>query len=141
MTPRRARQTISDLIALIGSSDLADVELTDGDLHLRLRRSRPRSTAARPFGESNAADSVPAAEPAPRVVHSALVGRFYRTRPNEADPLVHDGEVISPGQTVAFIEAMNLFNEVTSEHGGRVARILVHDGDRVEYGQPLMELE
>ena len=74
-------------------------------------------------------------------MRSSLVGRFYRAREIDEEPLVQEGQTIAPGQVVGVIEAMNLFSEIESEEGGLVARILVANGDRVEYGQPLLELE
>ncbi|GAC1430627.1 MAG: acetyl-CoA carboxylase biotin carboxyl carrier protein [Chloroflexota bacterium] len=144
MTPESARQTISDLIALVGASDLVDLDISDGDLRLRLHRPRGKA-ASRRDDESVAAAATaawpPTPEPGPRVVRSSLVGRFYRAREIDAEPLVRVGDTIAPGQLIGVVEAMSLFSEVESEEGGRIARVLVESGDRVEYGQPLLEFE
>ena len=72
---------------------------------------------------------------------SPLVGTFYRAAQPGAKPFVEVGDVVEAGQTVAIVEAMKIMNQVTSEHGGRVAEILVGDGEWVEFHQVLMYLE
>jgi acetyl-CoA carboxylase biotin carboxyl carrier protein len=142
MTPERARQTISDLIALMGSSDVADLELADGDLSVRLHRPKAKGALDQPpLAAADGVRGAGAAAPAPRTLRSPLVGRFYRARQIEDDPLVREGDAVVAGQAVGIVEAMNLFSEIETEEGGRITRILVANGDRVEYGQPLMEFE
>jgi acetyl-CoA carboxylase biotin carboxyl carrier protein len=145
MTPEGARQTISELITLIGRSDVADLELADGDLRLRLHRPKARADdgqewpAVRP--DAGATASAPQVVPAPRTIRSPIVGRFYRARHLEDEPLVREGDTVVAGQAVGVVEAMNLFSDIESEESGRVTRLLIGNGDRVEYGQPLMELD
>ncbi len=71
-------------------------------------------------------------------VLSPTPGTFYAKPAPDADPFVQVGDRIQKGQTVCIIEAMKLMNEVEAEEGGTVIEILVHDGDAVEYDQPLM---
>ena len=74
-------------------------------------------------------------------VVAPLLGTFYRSPQPGAKPFVEEGEVIDQGQPVAIVEAMKIMNQVASEHSGRVAEILVKDGDWVEFQQVLMYLE
>ncbi len=66
-----------------------------------------------------------------------MVGTFYRAPKPDAPPFVTEGDTVQPGQVVCILEAMKLFNEITSEVAGRIVRILVENGTPVEYGQPL----
>lgn len=89
--------------------------------------------------------AAPAAAAAPKVrtatINAPMVGTFYRAPAPEAPPFAEVGDMVKPGQTVCIIEAMKLMNELESETSGRVLRFLVENGDPVEYGQPLVELE
>lgn len=70
-----------------------------------------------------------------------MVGTFYRAPASEQPPYVEVGDVVAPGQVVCLIEAMKLMNEIQAEVGGRVADILVENGQPVEYNQVLFRLE
>jgi len=86
--------------------------------------------------------AVPVAAPVPvgPTLNAATVGTFYRAPAPGAPPFVAEGDEISPGQQVAIIEAMKLMLPVEAERGGRIAEVLVADGEGVEYGQPLFRL-
>lgn len=79
--------------------------------------------------------------PGRAAVRAPIVGTFYRSPEPGARPFVAVGDLIRPGQPVAIVEAMKLMNEVTTDRAGRVAAILVEDGQPVEYDQPLVELD
>jgi acetyl-CoA carboxylase biotin carboxyl carrier protein len=86
-----------------------------------------------------------AAEPDPlppgNVIAAPMVGTFY-TSPSPKDPAyVAEGDVIHAGDKVGIIEAMKMMNELESEFSGRVVRLLVKNGQPVEFGQPLMVIE
>ncbi|MEW1585316.1 acetyl-CoA carboxylase biotin carboxyl carrier protein [Micromonospora vinacea] len=86
-------------------------------------------TAIRPLAPGSAA------------VRAPIVGTFYRAPEPGARPFVAVGDLVRPGQPVAIVEAMKLMNEVTADRAGRVAAILVEDGQPVEYDQPLVQLD
>ena len=79
--------------------------------------------------------------PGRAVVRAPIVGTFYRAPEPGARPFVAVGDLVRPGQPVAIVEAMKLMNEVIADRAGRVAAILVEDGQPVEYDQPLVELD
>ncbi|WP_231640203.1 biotin/lipoyl-containing protein [Micromonospora sp. NRRL B-16802] len=79
--------------------------------------------------------------PGRTAVRAPVVGTFYRAPEPGAGPFVAVGDLVRPGQPVAIVEAMKLMNEVTADRAGRVAAILVQDGQPVEYDQPLVELD
>jgi acetyl-CoA carboxylase biotin carboxyl carrier protein len=74
-------------------------------------------------------------------VLAPLVGTFYRAAQPGAKPFAEVGDVVEVGQTVCIVEAMKLMNEVSAGEGGKVAEILVENGDPVEFEQVLMYLE
>ncbi|MEH1029371.1 biotin/lipoyl-containing protein [Micromonospora profundi] len=79
--------------------------------------------------------------PGRTAVRAPVVGTFYRAPEPGAGPFVAVGDLVRPGQPVAIVEAMKLMNEVNADRAGRVAAILVQDGQPVEYDQPLVELD
>ena len=76
-----------------------------------------------------------------QVVTSPIVGTFYSAPAPDKPPYVSVGKEVASGDTLFIIESMKLMNEVTSEHTGTVAEILVEDGQPVEYGQPILRLK
>jgi acetyl-CoA carboxylase biotin carboxyl carrier protein len=70
-----------------------------------------------------------------------MVGTFYRAPAPGAEPYVKEGDVVQKGTVVCIIEAMKLMNEIETEVKGRVARIVVENGQPVEFGQTLFLLE
>ena len=80
-------------------------------------------------------------EPTGNVVKSPMVGTFYSKPSPDAEPFVEVGQVVKKGQTLCIIEAMKLMNEIESEFDGVVKKILVKDGETVEYGKPLFEIK
>ncbi|GGO83514.1 acetyl-CoA carboxylase biotin carboxyl carrier protein [Nonomuraea cavernae] len=75
------------------------------------------------------------------VIPSPTVGTFYRCPEPGAEPFVKEGDLVTPGQQVAILEAMKLMNPIHALTAGRITRILVEDAAAVEYGQALFALE
>jgi acetyl-CoA carboxylase biotin carboxyl carrier protein len=74
-------------------------------------------------------------------VEAPMVGTFYRASSPTADPYVREDDVVKQGQILCIIEAMKLMNEIESKVSGRIVRVLVENGQPVEYGQPLFLVE
>ncbi len=74
-------------------------------------------------------------------IKSPMIGTFYRTPSPDKPPFINVGDEIKPGSVLCVIEAMKLFNEIESEHSGRIVKILVENAKPVEYDQPLFLLE
>ncbi len=72
---------------------------------------------------------------------SPMVGTAYLQAEPEAPPFVKVGDAVAEGQTILIIEAMKTMNQIAAPRSGRVKRILVTDGQPVEFGAPLMVLE
>lgn len=81
-----------------------------------------------------------AAEAEGTVITAPLVGTFYSSPAPDQPPFVKVGDIVAEGDVVCIIEAMKFMNEVNSEISGKVAEILVKDGELVEYGQPLIRI-
>ncbi|MBF9133007.1 acetyl-CoA carboxylase biotin carboxyl carrier protein [Plantactinospora sp. S1510] len=98
----------------------------------------------------SAANSAPSAVPAVtgaaigsdgrRTVLAPMVGTYYQAAEPGGPPFVEVGDKVEPGQVVCIVEAMKLMNEVVADQVGRVVEVLVHDGEPVEFGQPLIAL-
>jgi biotin carboxyl carrier protein len=145
------------LIALMSESDIEEitVEREAAGLRLTLRKPAPEvalrsASGAVETDELDALDEDLAAlgaegevETGPHLVDvcAPLVGRFRAAMSRDGAPLVAMDAMVKPGQVVAAVEALNVLNEVEASVAGRVKAILVHDGDFVEYGKPLLRIE
>ncbi len=76
-----------------------------------------------------------------RVIVSPMVGTFYSAPSPDAPPFVDVGQEVKPDTVVCIVEAMKLMNEIKAEVGGRIKKVLIENGQPVEYNQPLFELE
>jgi acetyl-CoA carboxylase biotin carboxyl carrier protein len=79
--------------------------------------------------------------PGQSAITAPMVGTFYAAPSPKDKPYIEEGDIIQPGDRVGIVEAMKMMNEIESEVSGRVVRILVKNGQPVEYGQPLMIVE
>jgi acetyl-CoA carboxylase biotin carboxyl carrier protein len=134
------RQQVSALIALMEGSDLTELDIVHGSFALRLERDSQLLVAAPAVTAAPAPQDVEAAAES-ILLRSPQVGTFYVSAEPHGEPFVHPGSHVEPGQVIGLIEAMKLITEVEAESGGTVRRALVDDGQAVEYGQPLFELE
>lgn len=138
---------LKTLIELVENSGIAELELTEGEEHVRISRS---SSIAAPMQQYYAAapQAAPAAAPiaaapaAPAVpeghiVKSPMVGSFYRSPSPGAKSFVDIGQSVNEGDTLCIIEAMKLLNEIEADKTGVIKAILVENGQAVEFGQPL----
>lgn len=76
-----------------------------------------------------------------KFIKAPIVGTFYQSASPEKPPYVNVGDTVSKGDIVCIIEAMKFMNEVTSEESGKIAEVLVEDGQFVEFGEPLFRIE
>ena len=137
---------LKKLIDLVQESGISELEVTEGEEKVRIAKiatvaplaAAPAQVAAPPAAVAAAA-AEPAIDDVPEghIVHSPMVGTFYRgTSPSES-PFVEVGDSIASGDPLCIIEAMKLMNEIDADVTGTVKAILVHNGQPVEYGQPL----
>lgn len=138
-----------DLLApAFEASGLDELEVEVGELQVRLARPRAPAAAPMPAALANpmtapAGPTTPYGEPAPgmRFVTAPLTGVWYAAPSPGARPYVQEGDEIGAGAVVGLIEAMKLFNEIKSDVGGRVTRVLVERGTLVKRQQPLVEID
>lgn len=141
---------LKTLIDLVAESDIAELEVTEGESKVRIVKSsaQPHNQLVMMQPQANQAAPMPAAapvaaavvvppEPVGHVVKSPMVGTFYRSSSPGTPPYVEIGSTVKGGETVCIIEAMKLLNEIDTEVGGVVTQILVENGQPVEFGQPL----
>ena len=155
-----------DLVRRLEGSTVQRFAVAAGDTKIEIERGAATAPAGPPPGISP--DLLAAAEAMPRSgsmvsgargvsggmaalrpeeadnripVLAPLVGTFYRASQPGQDPFANEGDVVEPGQTVCIVEAMKLMNEVSAAEGGRVAEIVVENGEPVEFDQVLMYLE
>ncbi|AGA89055.1 acetyl-CoA carboxylase, biotin carboxyl carrier protein [Thioflavicoccus mobilis 8321] len=148
---------VKKLIELIEQSDVAEIEIHEGEESVRISRHgtnpvpylMPQSLAAQPSAvpvpESPApAEAAPAqsdAQPEDNLVRSPMVGTFYRASSPGSPPFVDEGDRVKVGDTLCIIEAMKILNQIESEKTGTIRRILVENGQPVEYNQILFVIE
>jgi acetyl-CoA carboxylase biotin carboxyl carrier protein len=141
--------TPADLAALAAEHDLAEIEVERAGTRIRVVRRHPAAMHGAP-ALAHAATAEPASAAAAAsaevpanasIVTAPMVGTFYRSPSPEAAPFVSEGDLVKAGQTLCIIEAMKLMNEIEAKSGGRIARILVENGQPVEFGQPLFHFE
>ncbi len=135
---------IRALIHLATEADITELEVDAPHVKVRIKKAA-RNAAGKPLvavarvdgrrAELEPLETEPAGGLVPIV--APMVGTFYRSPKPDAPPFVKEGDDVHAGQTVCVLEAMKLFNEITSEVTGRIARVLVENGAPVEYGQTL----
>ena len=134
---------IGKLMEFMKANDLNVLELEEGGSRLLLERHMPTvpASASAVLPQAAAAsDALDSAEKSGQLVLSPVVGVFYESPAQDAEPFVHVGSVVEVGSPLCIIEAMKLMNEVSSAFDGIVLEIFVENGQRVEYGQPLMRI-
>ncbi len=142
---------IDGLAKLLAQYDLSEIEISLGDLQVRLARERALSSPANvtvippaapaASQQSGAITSDAPAAPLPGAVKSPMVGTAYLRATPEAKPFVELGSAVMAGDKLLLVEAMKTFNDIVAPHAGKVVSILVADGAPVEYDQPLMIIE
>ncbi|WP_076593382.1 acetyl-CoA carboxylase biotin carboxyl carrier protein [Herminiimonas arsenitoxidans] len=144
---------LKTLIDLVAESDIAELEVTEGESKVRIVKSSPvpqnQVVMMQPGMQQQYAPaaSAPVAAAAPiaaapvevtgHVVKSPMVGSFYRSSSPGSPAFVEVGSVVKEGDTLCIIEAMKLLNEIDADASGVIKEILVENGQPVEFGQPL----
>jgi acetyl-CoA carboxylase biotin carboxyl carrier protein len=145
------KELIRELAKLLDETGLTEIEVEHGDLRVRVRRqpgaknfpmvAAPVVTAPPPVVLAPGAAAVTDATQHPGVVTSPMVGTAYVGPEPGARPFVDVGSTVTVGQTLLIIEAMKTMNQIPAPRAGTVSRILIEDGQPVEFGEPLMIIE
>ncbi|MBI3527676.1 MAG: acetyl-CoA carboxylase biotin carboxyl carrier protein [Betaproteobacteria bacterium] len=143
---------LKKLIDLVQESGIAELEITEGEEKVRINRvgspghlgmmTIPQALTPMVAAPTTTVITAPAAAEAPaepegHIVKSPMVGTFYRSSAPGSKPFVEIGQNINAGETLCIIEAMKLLNEIEADQSGVVKKVLVENGQPVEYGQPL----
>jgi acetyl-CoA carboxylase biotin carboxyl carrier protein len=147
---------LKTLIDLVSESNVSELEITEADGKVRIVKAgaapvayaMPAPMAVAPVAAGPAA-AAPAAAPvvieppveSGHIVTSPMVGTFYRSSSPGAKAFAEVGDQVKAGQPVCIIEAMKIMNEIEADQDGTITKILVENGQPVEYGQPLFVIE
>ena len=147
---------IKKLIDILEESNLAELEIREGEESVRLSRipksgmavaapapvthvhmEPARTAAAAPAEHGLAAPSTGRELPPGHVVRSPMVGTYYASANPESPAFVKVGQTVKAGETLAIIEAMKMFNQIEADSSGTIVAILASNGQPVEFDEPL----
>lgn len=145
---------VKKLIELLESSDIAEIEIKEGEEAVRISRASkvvqqpiqyqsapmmaapaPAAVAAAPAADADAGRKIHG-----NVVKSPMVGTFYRAPSPSSPAFVEVGQHIKVGDVIGIIEAMKMMNQIEADHSGVVEAILAQDGEPVEFDQALVTI-
>ena len=150
---------VKKLIELLEQSDIAEIEIREGEESVRISRASttaaplympaaplppatPVSPPALSAPEPGRTPESPGVEfPEGSLVRSPMVGTFYRSPSPGSRAFVEEGDSVKIGDTLCIIEAMKILNQIECEKAGTIKRILVENGQPVEYNEPLFVIE
>ena len=149
---------LKTLIDLVEASDISELELTEGEEKVKISRQnntvqslahvnyvqqpiqppvnqQPQAQTEEPLGkvDTTTIDNKDA-------ITSPMVGTFYRSASPDSAPFIDIGSTVKKGETLCIIEAMKILNEIESDKEGTISKILIENGQPVEFGQPLFEI-
>src|SRR6185369_5530658 len=142
---------VRELAALLTEAELTEIEVQDGDRRIKVTRepapiigtSAPAAVSAAAPAASAPAPAQAAAEPVPdeiagNTIKSPMVGTAYLSPETGAKQFAEVGDAVKAGDTLLIVEAMKVMNPITAPSGGVVKKIMVADGQPVEFDQPLL---
>ncbi|WPM32459.1 acetyl-CoA carboxylase biotin carboxyl carrier protein [Hydrogenobacter sp. T-2] len=138
---------VKEIINLVKGSDIKQltIEAEGFKLFIETHQKEILQRVENAPREVRYQEVIPPSEDVPQenlhVIKSPLVGTFYRSPSPGAPPFVEVGDTVSPGQVLCIIEALKVMNEIESDVRGKVVKILVENGETVEYGQPLFIID
>ncbi|HCK40131.1 MAG TPA: acetyl-CoA carboxylase biotin carboxyl carrier protein [Planctomycetaceae bacterium] len=144
------------LVELMNEHELAEIDLKQADQRIRLRRgqdpiltagvttapaSPPAVAPAAPVVEAPPAASPAAEDPSAAYITSPMVGTFYTASSPDSPDFVNVGDQVNAETVVCILEAMKVFNEIPAECSGKIVARLVENGDAIEFGQKLFQIQ
>jgi acetyl-CoA carboxylase biotin carboxyl carrier protein len=140
---------IKELLALMDEHDLVELELEEDAFKVRLKKpgaqvttipaAMPSMPALPPAAQaaSTSAETPDPSDEGLMPINSPIVGTFYRSPAPDADPFVSEGAAVTAETVVCIVEAMKIMNEVKAETKGTIEKVLIENGEPVEYGQAM----
>ncbi|MBI9017624.1 MAG: acetyl-CoA carboxylase biotin carboxyl carrier protein [Phycisphaerae bacterium] len=145
--------TIKELIEMMKVNDLSEIKIDTGEEKISLKRGSEQVYVSAPAAASAVPAPVPAAAPAAgesaplapvgnfKEITAPVVGTFYSAPSPTANPFVKVGDTVNADDVVCIVEAMKVMNEVKAEISGTITKILVENGQAIEFGQPMFLVE
>jgi acetyl-CoA carboxylase biotin carboxyl carrier protein len=149
---------LKTLIDLVEASDISELELTEGEEKVKISRQnntvqslahvnyaqppiqppmnmQPQAQTEESLGkvDTTTIDNKNA-------ITSPMVGTFYRSASPDSAPFIDIGSTVKKGETLCIIESMKILNEIESDKEGTISKILIENGQPIEFGQPLFEI-
>jgi len=155
MAEKEELKKIKDIVELMVANDLVEVEIVDGENKVHIKRPNHSAVTAVPmmppqmYAQSPVMHAAPAASaPAQAAaedtglidIKSPIVGTFYAAPSPDAEPYIKVGSDVNTESVVCIIEAMKVMNEIKAETTGTIAKVMVANGQAVEYGQLLFKV-
>ena len=149
-------KNIRELAKLMGSSDISEISIEDGDAKLTLRREKEVVTTSAVIAAPVAAPAAPVAAAAPAAVTEAaaaepasnlhfltapLVGTFYASSSPDSPPFAKVGDKVKKGQVLCIIEAMKLMNEIECDVDGTIEEVCLNNAEPVDYGAKIFGIK
>lgn len=158
-------RSIRKLIEIVEQSDIAEIEIKEGESNIRITRSKEPVYISAPSMGAPAQYYAPSAPAAPSIsaeiaataaapvaapvaaaesghkMNSPMVGTYYSAGSPDAAPFAKVGDKVSAGDTLCIIEAMKIMNPIEADASGTIKKILVNNAEPVEYGQTLFIIE
>jgi acetyl-CoA carboxylase biotin carboxyl carrier protein len=140
---------LKKLIDLVEASGISELELTEGEEKVKISRNsgvsyqpqlaqvQPQLAQVQPQSINTDEIEIPVAVVDGDSINSPMVGSFYRAASPDSAPFVEVGSTVKKGDVLCIIEAMKLLNEIESEQDGIIKKILLENGQPVEFGEPL----
>jgi acetyl-CoA carboxylase biotin carboxyl carrier protein len=149
---------LKTLIDLVEASDISELELTEGEEKVKISRQnntvqslgpvnyvqQPIQTPVNQQPQAQTEETLSKVDTTTidnkDAITSPMVGTFYRSASPDSAPFIDIGSTVKKGETLCIIEAMKILNEIESDKEGTISKILVENGQPVEFGQPLFEI-
>ncbi len=138
---------LKELVRLMVANELTELDLRDSEEQVTLRRHHlnhlpsvvvaPPPAAARSAPEAAASGEAAAGKEGLVSITSPMIGTFYAGPNPDAPPFVTPGSAVTPETVVCLLEAMKIFNEIKAECSGTIAKVLIENGEPIEFGQSL----
>ncbi len=143
---------IRELIELIERSNIEEFEMERSGVRIRISKTLATGSVATKVptvagtlstdpSEKIRTEETPEKEGKNHIFTAPIVGTFYLTPKPDAEPFVKPGDHVTEGTVLCIIEAMKIFNQIECDVAGDIVRMLVENGQPVEYGQPLFEIQ
>ena len=139
------KELIRELADLLNETGLSEIEVEHDEIRIRVARTLQAAPMAMHVAAPATVPAVPVPIASggdhPGAVPSPMVGTAYLAAEPGGKPFVDVGDTVREGQTLLIVEAMKTMNQIPSTRSGKVTKIMVEDGQPVEYGEPLMIIE